>query len=385
MRSTFCSLVSLLALGLTQAVHAEASCDFDNVQFRDDFEAARLAGCRQRGTLEFELGVAPEDAPINPSAWYAFAIDARERMELTITLVYSHGRHRYTPKLRLPQGDWQRVEPIKIAADGSRASFAVRVPAGRSYIASQPLTGTAELGAWLTTHVRDRRGLYLYDIGTSEQGRPLSAFRTRASRREYIVLLGRQHPPETTGADGLFVFAERLLADDALARRFRQRFGILVVPLLNPDGVVHGQWRNNSRGVDINRDWGPFTQAETRAARDVLAEIARARRSKLALLLDFHSTDRDVLYTQPDDFGGSRAWFPSAWQRAIEQKLGSRLARDASHNPASPTAKTWVATTYSVPAITVEFGDETTPENVRRLAKAAAESAMQLLLDGANQ
>ncbi len=382
MRSTICSLVSLLALGLAQAVHADTSCNFGSVQFQDDFAGGRLAGCRQRGTLEFELGVAPEDAPVNPSSWYAFAIDAREAMELSITLVYSHARHRYAPKIRVPDGDWQRVEPVKVAADGSRASFDVQVPAGRSYIASQPLTGTAELDAWLTEHVRNRRDLILYDIGTSEQGRKLSAFRTRAARRELIVLTGRQHPPETTGAIGLFAFAERLLADDALARRFRQRFGVLVMPLLNPDGVEHGQWRNNSRGVDINRDWGPFTQAETRAARDALAEVTRGRRSKLAVLLDFHSTNRDVLYTQPDDFGGSRAWFAGSWQRAIEQKLGSRLDRDASHNPASPTAKTWVATTYSVPAITVEFGDETPLGDVRRLAVVAAESAMELLLEG---
>jgi hypothetical protein len=31
----------------------------------------------------------------------------------------------------------------------------------------------------------------------------------------------------------------------------------------NPDGVDKGHWRLNDGGVDLNRDWGPFTQPET--------------------------------------------------------------------------------------------------------------------------
>src|SRR3546814_1987601 len=66
------------------------------------------------------------------------------------------------------------------------------------------------------------------------------------------------------------VFVDELAADSPLARDFRERTLVIVLPLLNPDGVVEGNWRGNINGQDLNRDWGPFTQSETRAVRDLL-------------------------------------------------------------------------------------------------------------------
>src|SRR3546814_5882297 len=88
--------------------------------------------------------------------------------------------------------------------------------------------------------------------------------------REVLLVLGRQHPPETTGTQALMGFVDELAADSLLARDFRERTLVIVLPLLNPDGVVEGNWRGNINGQDLNRDWGPFTQSETRAARDLL-------------------------------------------------------------------------------------------------------------------
>jgi predicted deacylase len=73
----------------------------------------------------------------------------------------------------------------------------------------------------------------------------------------------------------------------------------LIIPDLNPDGVENGHWRHNTGGLDLNRDWGPFTQPETAAAfAAIQAQIADGHAPYL--LLDFHATRRDVLYTPPD-------------------------------------------------------------------------------------
>ena len=58
-------------------------------------------------------------------------------------------------------------------------------------------------------------------------------------------MIGRQHPPEVTGAIAMHSFIDTVLADTDLARQFRDRFKLAIVPLMNPDGVAAGHWRHN--------------------------------------------------------------------------------------------------------------------------------------------
>lgn len=46
-----------------------------------------------------------------------------------------------------------------------------------------------------------------------------------------------------------------LLSSDPLAQRLRQYFVFKLVPMLNPDGVVVGNYRSSLAGVDLNRCW----------------------------------------------------------------------------------------------------------------------------------
>ncbi|KCZ87954.1 peptidase M14, carboxypeptidase A [Hyphomonas johnsonii MHS-2] len=210
----------------------------------------------------------------------------------------------------------------------------------------------------------------------SEAGRDIEALTFGAEGAPVLVLMGRQHPPEITGALALEAFVGRLLESDPLAVRFRDGFRVAVAPVLNPDGVALGQWRHNTRGVDINRDWGPFTQAETRAARDWLASLG-----ELAVAMDFHSTWKDTLYTQPDGADGSRPEFAGALSDRLVHSLGEGAPhRDASHNPDLATSKTWIHETYKIPALTYEVGDSTPGDETIRIARLAAEETMALLL-----
>src|SRR3546814_13209270 len=95
-------------------------------------------------------------------------------------------------------------------------------------------------------------------------------------------------------------FVDELSAYSPLARDFRERTLVIVLPLLNPDGLVEGNWRGNINGQDLNRDWGPFTQSETRAVRDLLeSELDYASR-RLAFATAFHSTWRDAFSTDAE-------------------------------------------------------------------------------------
>ena len=110
---------------------------------------------------------------------------------------------------------------------------------------------------------------HLMEIGRSVEGRPIRALHVNPEAPRHVLVLGRQHPPEVTGALALIPFVERLLAKriDACAQAeptcaLFEQHGFMVAPNLNPDGVARGHWRHNLGGVDLNRDWGAFTQPE---------------------------------------------------------------------------------------------------------------------------
>lgn len=48
---------------------------------------------------------------------------------------------------------------------------------------------------------------------------------------------------------------EFLLSDDPEAFDLRNNFVFKVIPMLNPDGVIYGNYRSSLLGVDLNRRW----------------------------------------------------------------------------------------------------------------------------------
>ncbi|MCA8901566.1 MAG: hypothetical protein KDA53_09970 [Hyphomonas sp.] len=351
-------------------------CHYEAVEFSGDFEGGRLSACRQEGDRRFALYFRPEDTPINPSSWYAFAIEQASPRELELSLNYVHGWHRYVPKVSLDDGEtWAELEATP-SREGKRATIRPPAAAGRVLIAGQPLFNLDRYRSWMD-ELESHPGVERQTIGASEAGREIEAISFGADGAPVLVLIGRQHPPEIPGAIAMQAFVNRLLEDDPLAVRFRQAFRVELIPVLNPDGVALGHWRHNTRGVDVNRDWGPFTQAESRAARDWMAQLG-----DLAVAIDFHGTRIDTLYTQPDDVPGERAGFPRDLSEALIRHLGARAPkRDAAHNPDLPTSKTWIHTTYSIPALTYEVGDATPLPEIDETARVAAEVTMHLLLE----
>jgi murein tripeptide amidase MpaA len=46
-----------------------------------------------------------------------------------------------------------------------------------------------------------------------------------------------------------------LTSDDESAFQLRDNFIFKIVPMVNPDGVIHGNYRSNLSGSDLNRKW----------------------------------------------------------------------------------------------------------------------------------
>ena len=66
----------------------------------------------------------------------------------------------------------------------------------------------------------------------------------------------RQHPGETVGSwmmRGVLQFLTD--PDNNEAQKLRDNFVFKVLPMLNPDGVVNGNYRCSLAGCDLNRRW----------------------------------------------------------------------------------------------------------------------------------
>ena len=75
------------------------------------------------------------------------------------------------------------------------------------------------------------------------------------ANKKAVILTGRVHPGETSGSYVLKGVIEFLLSNDPVAKNLRNNFIFKIVPMLNPDGVIHGNFRMNFLGKDLNRMW----------------------------------------------------------------------------------------------------------------------------------
>lgn len=354
---------------------AQSGCRTVSASLHFDFEGASASACTVTGQRDFTLLVTPEHAPpINPSPWYAFRYEAAGDAQVTVTLRYLGGEHRYAPKWSDGSGAWRDLSAAP-TEDGKGA--VIRLPQGKGLIAAQeivtPADTAADLARWSAA-----TGAPVFTLGISHDGRPITAIRLgRADAPRLVVLLGRQHPPEVTGAIAMQAFV------DALAERAgAQGAGlgdvqVLIVPMLNPDGAVRGHWRANRGGVDLNRDWGTFTQPETRAVKAWLDALPPAVHP--VLMVDFHATRSSLFYVQGEDEASpAQQRFLAAWLGGQESALAGYpfTIEPRNANPGSGTAKNWFHSAYAIPSYTYEVAD-TADRSATRIA--ARELAVRLL------
>jgi predicted deacylase len=134
-------------------------------------------------------------------------------------------------------------------------------------------------------------------------------------------------------------------------------------------------------GVDVNRDWGPFTQPESRSVIRWV-EQQEAAGGKLRLMLDFHSTFEDLFYTQP--VSDDPVDFASLWLGASAARLPDFPFKHEA-NPVSEQAnsKNYFHSSRGIPAVTYESGDETDREQLEKSAVVFAEEMMRVMLESA--
>jgi murein tripeptide amidase MpaA len=73
------------------------------------------------------------------------------------------------------------------------------------------------------------------------------------SEKVCIVAVGRIHPGESNASFVMKGFLDYLVSDRAVEIRKKAVFKI--IPMINPDGVVFGNYRTSLSGKDLNRQF----------------------------------------------------------------------------------------------------------------------------------
>lgn len=352
----------------------DSACRTASVMLAFDFDGASPARCAVTGERAFTLLITPEHAPpINPSPWYAFRYEADGTAPISVTLRYLGGTHRYAPKWQ--SGDAIRDLPVTVSADGAIASM--ELPAGEAVVSAQELIAPADTSADLLRWSK-MLGTTPFTLGRSLDGRAIEAIRIgRSDAPRLVILLGRQHPPEVTGAIAMQAFVETLVS--TAVRDGLGDVQFLIVPMLNPDGTARGHWRANRGTVDLNRDWGDFSQPETGSVKAWLDALPAGVRP--VLMVDFHSTGRNLFYVQGDEASSAQQRFLAAWLGGREQAFAGYpfTIEPRNANPGSGTAKNWFHARYAIPAYTYEVADTADRTATRAAASGLAEGLLGAL------
>lgn len=364
------------------SVDAGTLCAASSFTVVDGFGGARRGRCEVISAYHVRLTNLPEDdGQINPSPWYSFKLIPFAKTTAVITLQYSGGHHRYVPKISVDGLSWSPIDErnVQVSENGTLARIELPLDSSAVWVSAQELVTPAIYRSWNAKTAKQSDAELLL-LGHSMAGQPIDYLVSNPASKEVLFLIGRQHPPEVSGAFAFFAFTETLLADTELAKRFRARFQIVAIPLLNPDGVLRGNWRHNLGSTDLNRDWGIFRQPETRLVGELLNRLD-GEGDKIRVFLDFHSTDRNLFYTQDETVPTDPPNFFESWfAKATPRLKDYPFSNEAGPGEKQGAAKNYMYRRYGIPSATYEVGDETDRIVARAAATVFAEELMKLML-----
>jgi len=357
-------------------------CSSDIVKIEFNFPGAGSLSCEVIKSDYIKIYINPEiDDSINPSPWFAIRKSEHSK-SIKLELDYKNYKHRYYPKLSKDKKKWTKIDEIFISKkEGGKIVIIDFLPSNqKEYVASQELITDFWYDEWyneLESSGRVKREI----IGFSVLRNPIPMFfAEKNTNNPYILILGRQHPPEVTGAFAMKGFINQLLTVNSLTDSFLDRYNILFVPLMNPDGVMNGFWRYNANKKDLNRDWGNFTQPETDA---VYKKLTKLSNKKLVLFIDFHSTFKNIFYISDVLEDSSMKHFLRDWlgdSRDSLSEINYSYEIINSLNKDNGVSKNYIYNKYKIPSVTYEVSDNENRNIIQQSSSVLATNLMKLLL-----
>ncbi len=190
------------------------------------------------------------------------------------------------------------------------------------------VTSYAEMTAFLQGEAAHSPLVRISSLGKSALGKRtiwlvrLADPNTDIKQTVRLLVMCRQHGDEPASTEALLHLIHGLASGgDPALRSELAHVTLYVIPMVNPDGAGAGT-RVSGVGADLNRDWGLFTQPETR-------EVAYA--AKLihpALVVDAHNWDGNDEYNAdcieiPREMESAQGWAFHAMQQQSVRDLAA--------------------------------------------------------------
>ncbi len=360
--------------------------EMGSIWVSNEFPGARMSDFYKVSDSLYRVVIDPENEEINNSPWYAFKIWSSKEQTIDLQLSYNHGNHRYIPKLSNDGKQWKKINSAKIRRDTTdgTATLTLDLSPNALWVSAQELYTTRNYQKW-TDSLASKPWISRDTVGYSHEQHPIIKMHISETDttqpRGVMILTGRLHPPEVTGALAAQNFINELASETELASKFRKHFEIWAYPFGNPDGVEKGHWRHNAKGIDLNRDWEHFNQPEPRAIRDDLLALSGDSLRKVYYGIDFHSTNENLFYPINRDVNTFPEDFTYGWIDALKEKFPDYPIEVEPFPTDSPIVKNWIYHTFGADAVTYEISDNARRDSMRTVTRESARIIMHQLLE----
>jgi Zinc carboxypeptidase len=254
--------------------------------------------------------------------------------------------------------EWKTFPLDRLAGD--RVRLTVTMPGPELYVARAEPYRLSDLERWLKS-IQSNPLVEITTIGNTAEGRSLEIVRVGQIDAPYRVFLrARAHAWEPGGNWVVEGLVNRLLSNDAEAKKDLAKYCVYIMPMANKDGVARGRTRFNLRGKDLNRDWDhpadPRFAPENHALETWLeAMIRRGQAPHLAL--ELHNDGNGLLHISRPPVAGLERYL--ARMKTLEALLRKHTwFTEGSTNPSFRNAGTlgdgWLER-YGIDAAVHEF------------------------------
>ena len=365
-------------------INPDKQCNTSAVQIDFDFPGAGNLTCEIINSKYIKFFINPEtDDSINPSPWFAIR-KSKHSEDIKLEFDYKNYQHRYDPKISNDKKIWKKINQTNILKDENGKIIIINFSPSneKEYISSQELITEDWYNDWFN-YLCGLEKVKSELIGLSVLKKPITMFFVEENTNNpYILILGRQHPPEVTGAIAIKSFVNELISKNDLSERFLDNYNIIFVPLMNPDGVENGYWRYNENKKDLNRDWGIFSQPETKSVNNKLINFKDDK--KIEVFIDFHSTYKNIFYISDISESHKLQNFLKNWLNNSKPDL-LKIDYDYkivnSMSPNNGISKNYIFNKYNIPSVTYEVSDVEDRDKIKKSSSILSQKLMQSLLE----
>ncbi|CAI5440904.1 unnamed protein product [Caenorhabditis angaria] len=148
---------------------------------------------------------------------------------------------------------------------------------------------------------------------------------TNSGAKKMIFLTARIHPGETPSSHVMHGIIEFLVSKDERAQKLRKVYCFKLIPMLNPDGVYHGNYRCSLVGHDLNRMWrqpSEWAHPTIFAVKNLLQQYDANPMANPVIYIDLHAHSQKpncFLYGNVSANSGDRQlWLPQLLSEIAE-------------------------------------------------------------------